>query len=171
MTPLKLLRAAVAPLLVALVAGCTGAASPTGTSSTVTFPLTLTSAGGKVTIPHRPNRIVSLSPTATEDLYAVGTVSTILQMLKLPDGTVKVLVEGVQRARIGRVLTEKANFEAEIELTEDVLRPIVSGHVVEERAGGIAGFGCRFVDEAQSEPVFGLQRPLGMPVMRPLVVA
>jgi len=51
-----------------------------------------------------------------EDLYDVGTVSTILQMLKLPDGTVKVLVEGVQRARIGRVLTEKANFEAEIEL-------------------------------------------------------
>jgi ATP-dependent Lon protease len=51
-----------------------------------------------------------------EDLYDVGTVSTILQMLKLPDGTVKVLVEGVQRARIGRVLTDKANFESEIEL-------------------------------------------------------
>src|SRR4030081_363632 len=49
---------------------------------------------------------------APEDLYDVGTVSTILQMLKLPDGTVKVLVEGVQRARIQRVLTEKANFEA-----------------------------------------------------------
>src|SRR5665213_1516119 len=51
-----------------------------------------------------------------EDLYEVGTVSTILQMLKLPDGTVKVLVEGVQRARIVRVLTDKANFEGEIEL-------------------------------------------------------
>jgi ATP-dependent Lon protease len=51
-----------------------------------------------------------------EDLYEVGTVSTILQMLKLPDGTVKVLVEGVQRAKIERVLTDKANFEAEIEL-------------------------------------------------------
>jgi ATP-dependent Lon protease len=51
-----------------------------------------------------------------EDLYEVGTVSTILQMLKLPDGTVKVLVEGVQRTRIVRVLTEKANFEAEIEM-------------------------------------------------------
>jgi ATP-dependent Lon protease len=51
-----------------------------------------------------------------EDLYEVGTVSTILQMLKLPDGTVKVLVEGVQRARIERVLTDKANFEGEIEL-------------------------------------------------------
>jgi ATP-dependent Lon protease len=52
---------------------------------------------------------------APEDLYDVGTVSTILQMLKLPDGTVKVLVEGVSRARILRVLTEKPNFEAEIE--------------------------------------------------------
>src|SRR5471030_1335147 len=51
-----------------------------------------------------------------EDLYDVGTVSTILQMLKLPDGTVKVLVEGVQRARIERVLTDKANFEAETDL-------------------------------------------------------
>ncbi len=53
-----------------------------------------------------------------EDLYGVGTVSTILQMLKLPDGTVKVLVEGVQRSRIERVLTEKPNFEAEIELVQ-----------------------------------------------------
>ncbi len=35
-----------------------------------------------------------------EDLYAVGSLATILQMLKLPDGTVKVLVEGAQRARI-----------------------------------------------------------------------
>jgi ATP-dependent Lon protease len=51
-----------------------------------------------------------------EDLYDVGTVSTILQMLKLPDGTVKVLVEGVQRAKITRVLSEKPNFEAETEL-------------------------------------------------------
>jgi ATP-dependent Lon protease len=51
-----------------------------------------------------------------EDLYDVGTVSTILQMLKLPDGTVKVLVEGVQRARIEKVLTDKVNFEAEIEM-------------------------------------------------------
>ncbi len=35
-----------------------------------------------------------------EDLYRVGTLASILQMLKLPDGTVKVLVEGVRRARI-----------------------------------------------------------------------
>ena len=47
-----------------------------------------------------------------EDLYRIGTVATILQLLKLPDGTVKVLVEGVDRARIeklhaGRVLLRR----------------------------------------------------------------
>ena len=40
---------------------------------------------------------------APEDLYAIGAIATILQMLKLPDGTVKVLVEGAQRARLGEV--------------------------------------------------------------------
>jgi ATP-dependent Lon protease len=38
-----------------------------------------------------------------EDLYAIASVATVLQMLKLPDGTVKVLVEGTQRAQILRV--------------------------------------------------------------------
>src|SRR6478672_6978263 len=40
---------------------------------------------------------------AAEDLYDIGSVATVLQMLKLPDGTVKVLVEGTQRAQIRRV--------------------------------------------------------------------
>ncbi len=40
-----------------------------------------------------------------DDLYRIGTVATILQLLKLPDGTVKVLVEGVDRARIDRLHT------------------------------------------------------------------
>ena len=38
-----------------------------------------------------------------DDLYRIGTVATILQLLKLPDGTVKVLVEGVDRAHISRI--------------------------------------------------------------------
>ena len=41
-------------------------------------------------------------PSVT-DMFEVGCVSTILQMLKLPDGTVKVLVEGQQRARVNRI--------------------------------------------------------------------
>src|SRR5471032_282215 len=47
---------------------------------------------------------------APEDLYAIGTVANILQMLKLPDGTVKVLVEGSQRAHISKVLDETTHF-------------------------------------------------------------
>ena len=48
-----------------------------------------------------------------EDLYAIGSVANILQMLKLPDGTVKVLVEGVQRARVTGVFDEKSHYTAE----------------------------------------------------------
>src|SRR2546423_945626 len=40
---------------------------------------------------------------SAEDLYEIGSIATVLQMLKLPDGTVKVLVEGTQRARIASV--------------------------------------------------------------------
>jgi ATP-dependent Lon protease len=46
---------------------------------------------------------------ASADLYTVGTIGTVLQLLKLPDGTVKVLVEGSSRARIVR-FAENANF-------------------------------------------------------------
>src|SRR6201984_2663202 len=45
-----------------------------------------------------------------EDLYKIGCVSNILQMLKLPDGTVKVLVEGTQRARIGGVEDQRTHY-------------------------------------------------------------
>nr|WP_153345453.1 endopeptidase La [Roseospira navarrensis] len=48
-----------------------------------------------------------------EDMYAVGTVSTVLQLLRLPDGTVKVLVEGGHRARITGFTDNDAFFEAE----------------------------------------------------------
>ncbi len=44
-----------------------------------------------------------------DDIYQIGTVSTVLQLLKLPDGTVKVLVEGIQRARID-TFTETDQF-------------------------------------------------------------
>jgi ATP-dependent Lon protease len=46
------------------------------------------------------------------DIYAVGTVGTVLQLLKLPDSTVKVLVEGGQRARIVRFVENEAFFQA-----------------------------------------------------------
>ena len=60
----------------------------------------------------------SLDDPKLEDLYSVGTVANILQLLKLPDGTVKVLVEGVQRARLINNIDNKDYFFAEIELLE-----------------------------------------------------
>ncbi len=49
-------------------------------------------------------RQASKDDPAAADLYEIGSVATVLQMLKLPDGTVKVLVEGTQRARIASVV-------------------------------------------------------------------
>ncbi|HEX4895957.1 MAG TPA: endopeptidase La, partial [Solimonas sp.] len=55
-----------------------------------------------------------------QDLYSVGTLANILQMLKLPDGTVKVLVEGVRRARIQRFDSSGAFLTADCQpLPED----------------------------------------------------
>ncbi len=51
-----------------------------------------------------------------DDLYEIGTISSILQLLKLPDGTVKVLVEGGERAQVTQINDEGAFFSAEVEL-------------------------------------------------------
>src|ERR1700682_6024427 len=56
---------------------------------------------------------------SAEDIFRVGTVSTILQLLKLPDGTVKVLVEGGRRARITAFKETEAYFEAFVEALPD----------------------------------------------------
>lgn len=50
-----------------------------------------------------------------EDLYGVGTVGTILQLLKLPDGTVKVLVEGGQRVRLKNVREDNGFMKADVQ--------------------------------------------------------
>ncbi|WP_426112627.1 endopeptidase La [Massilia sp. PWRC2] len=52
-------------------------------------------------------------PSAS-DIYEIGCVANILQMLKLPDGTVKVLVEGAQRARINHISDAPSHFIAEL---------------------------------------------------------
>ncbi len=54
-----------------------------------------------------------------DDLYRIGTVSTILQLLKLPDGTVKVLVEGNHRARIVSFLGDEEYFTAQVKTYEE----------------------------------------------------
>lgn len=54
----------------------------------------------------------ALDDPSTTDLYAFGTVGTVLQLLKLPDGTVKVLVEGLERVRITQFTDQGEYFEA-----------------------------------------------------------
>ncbi len=54
-----------------------------------------------------------------DDLYRMGTVSSVLQLLKLPDGTVKVLVEGGRRAQVRTFRDNPAFFQAEAEFVED----------------------------------------------------
>ncbi|MBC3485938.1 endopeptidase La [Pseudomonas sp. SWRI100] len=53
-------------------------------------------------------------------LYRVGTVATVLQLLKLPDGTVKVLVEGEQRGAVERFTEEEGHIRAEVSLIDEV---------------------------------------------------
>jgi len=53
-----------------------------------------------------------------KDLYEIGTIATVLQMLKLPDGTVKVLVEGIERARVSEFEESEDSFWAKVEKVE-----------------------------------------------------
>ncbi|WP_370673822.1 endopeptidase La [Pleomorphomonas sp. PLEO] len=57
---------------------------------------------------------------ASGDIYTVGTLATVLQLLKLPDGTVKVLVEGARRAEVINFIDRSDYFEAEVRPIEEV---------------------------------------------------
>ncbi|MBL8538600.1 MAG: endopeptidase La [Hyphomonadaceae bacterium] len=69
--------------------------------------------------------LLAAQKDATEDepssdrIFTIGTVATVVQLLKLPDGTVRVLVEGGYRARVTRFLENAEFFEAEVEQVEE----------------------------------------------------
>lgn len=82
-------------------------------------------------------RSADIDEPVEQDLFAVGTLATVLQLLKLPDGTTKVLVEGGERVRIQSFIDENGFFEAYWELlpvvdrctdkeTEVTMRSLVS---------------------------------------------
>ncbi|SHM87965.1 ATP-dependent proteinase. Serine peptidase. MEROPS family S16 [Pseudomonas asturiensis] len=56
-------------------------------------------------------------------LYNVGTIATVLQLLKLPDGTVKVLVEGEQRGSVERFIEADGHYRADVALIDEVDAP------------------------------------------------
>ena len=55
------------------------------------------------------------------DIFRVGTIASVLQLLKLPDGTVKVLVEGGSRARLDEFVDNPEFFEARASVIEETL--------------------------------------------------
>ena len=58
------------------------------------------------------------SPTA-EDIYGVGTVGTIIQLLRLPDGTVKVLIEGKRRVKVEKFMADEAFYKVQVSYLEE----------------------------------------------------
>jgi ATP-dependent Lon protease len=72
---------------------------------------------------------VSDDDPATEAIYEVGTLASVLKLLKLPDGTVKVLVEGAQRAKVVKYTDRSEYYEAEAVALGDTM-----GECVEAKA-------------------------------------
>ena len=66
---------------------------------------------------------------AVTDMFEVGCVATILQMLKLPDGTVKVLVEGQQRAQVNRIDEGAEHFTATVTPTVPSQDPLIDTEI------------------------------------------
>lgn len=63
----------------------------------------------------------SVEDPTEEDVFHVGTVGTVLQMLKLPDGTVKVLIEGMERVKITKFLKNPDYMEVQAEIMPDAV--------------------------------------------------
>jgi ATP-dependent Lon protease len=67
---------------------------------------------------------------ATNAIYEVGTLASVLQLLKLPDGTVKVLVEGAERAKIAKYTDRADYYEAEAAVLADVVGDAVEAEAL-----------------------------------------
>ena len=64
----------------------------------------------------------------SEDLYAFGTLATVMQLLRLPDGTIKALVEGKARAKIISYVPNDNFLQAEVEERIDDTEPTAELH-------------------------------------------
>lgn len=64
-------------------------------------------------------REIAIDEPTVNEIYTIGTLAKVKQMLKLPNGTIRVLVEGLQRAKVERFLENEDYFEVEMTLIED----------------------------------------------------
>src|SRR5438876_4108651 len=75
---------------------------------------------GKKPILLAAQKDAKVSEPGPDDIYAVGTLGVVVQLLRLPDGTVKALLEGKKRARITRYVGQDEFFQVEAEEIEEV---------------------------------------------------
>ena len=64
-------------------------------------------------------KLASVEDPTEDDVYHVGTLGTVLQMLKLPDGTVKVLIEGLERVKVSKFLDNPLFMEVQADVLPD----------------------------------------------------
>ena len=83
------------------------------------------------------------------DLFEVGTIATVLQLLKLPDGTVKALVEGGSRARLTGFEPQGSYFVADVDLIPE---PVIEGHEGEALARTLLSQFEQFVQQSKKVP-------------------
>lgn len=95
-----------------------------------------------------------------EDIYTVGTIGTIVRLLRLPDGTVKVLVDGKRRARITRFVPHDEMFLVEHEPIEEIIAGDIEGiaKAVQTNFDGYARLNKRIAPEVIAQ-VAGLEDP------------
>jgi ATP-dependent Lon protease len=89
----------------------------------------------------------SIDDPKPEEIYAVGTLANIVQSVKLPDGNIKVLVEGVERARAVSVATEEGFFRATVRLLGAKVEPSPQ---VDQAVAKITGLYEQFIKLSQS---------------------
>ena len=89
----------------------------------------------------------SIDDPKPEEIYAVGTLANIVQSVKLPDGNIKVLVEGVERARAVSIATEEGFFRATVRLLGARVEPSPQ---VEQTVQKITGLYEQFIKLSQS---------------------
>ena len=89
----------------------------------------------------------SVDDPKPEEIYAVGTLANIVQSVKLPDGNIKVLVEGTERARAISVATEEGFFRASVRVLTARVEPSPQ---VEQTVQKITGLYEQFVKLSQS---------------------
>lgn len=93
----------------------------------------------------------STDEPGVNDLFSVGTVASVIQMLKLPDGTVKVLVEGLRRARITSLTDNGEYFLAQAEYLTAEKDKHAEGAVYDETT---AGAPSSILDEKENEVLY-----------------